>query len=124
MLIHRHKLAAVMSRRGNDDLIGRVAVKSPRQAARVGGDVRREFKKSDSGIGERRMEPLIGGHGEPEAPTLHQFRNYPAGDRADADVPRFVLGNERLGLRRQPIILVHPPDSHVRVENDDRGDCR
>lgn len=90
-LIHRHEFAAVMSRRGNDDLIGRVAVKSPRQAARVGGDVRSEFKKSDSGIGERRMEPLICGHGEPETSTLNQFRNFPAGDRANADMPRFVL---------------------------------
>ena len=29
-LIHRHEFAAVMSRRGNDDLIGRVAVKGSR----------------------------------------------------------------------------------------------
>lgn len=90
-LIHRHEFAAVMSRRSNDDLIGRVAVESPRQAARIGSDVRGKFKKPDSGIGERRMEPLINGHREPEASTLHQFRNFSAGDRADADVPRFVL---------------------------------
>jgi hypothetical protein len=42
-----------------------------------------------------------------EDAALDTFRNFPAGDCGDATVPRFVLCDERLRLRRKPIILVN-----------------
>ena len=77
-LIHRHTLAAVMSRRGNDDLISWIVVKSSRQIARIGSDVRDEIQKSHARIGKSSMEPLFGWQGQSKATSLNQFRYFPA----------------------------------------------
>lgn len=59
-LVHRHEFAAMMSRRGNDNLISRIAVKRSRQVARIGSDVGGEIQKFHARISESSMEPLIG----------------------------------------------------------------
>jgi len=109
---------------GHNDLISGVGVKLSRQATRIGGDVRSKFKELYSRICECSMKPLVSGHGQSKAPSLDKFRNFPAGDRTHAYVPRFVLCDERLRLRRKVIILVNPPDSDMRVENDQRVDSQ
>lgn len=50
----------MISRRGNNNLISRIAVKRSRQAARIGSDVGGEIQKFHARISESSMEPLIG----------------------------------------------------------------
>jgi len=109
-----------MSRRGDDDLISRIAVKRSRQIARVRSDVRDEIQKSYARIGECSMEPLIGWQGQPKATSLNQFRDFPARDCADSDVACFVLSDERPRLRRKSIILMDSPHPDVCIEDDHR----
>jgi hypothetical protein len=77
-LIHRHQFATVMSRRGNDDLIGWIIVKSSRQIACIGSDVWGEIQKSHARIGKSSMEPLFGWKGQSKATSLNQFGYFPA----------------------------------------------
>jgi hypothetical protein len=123
-LIHRDQIAAEVPCCGDNDLISGISVKLSRQATRIGSDIRSEFKELYTRISECSMKPLLSRHGQSKAPALDKFRNFPAGDCADAYVPRFVLCDERLRLRRKPIILVNPPDPDMRVEDDHRVDSQ
>jgi len=65
-------MTAMMSRGCNDHLISRVAVKIPRQTARIGSDLWSKIQKSHTGIGECSMEPLVSRQRQPETTSLRQ----------------------------------------------------
>jgi len=124
--VERQQRTAQDARGGDDDLVGRIAMKRTRQLRGFDSNPRGECQELNAGICERQVEPLTHRAGEGHAIQLDQLRDLPTGAGRRKQTASFTAGaTETLSVAReagQPRLIHFLPLLDINLGNDTNAD--
>ena len=104
----------------DNDLICRIPMKRSGQLCRLNGDFLCQRRKTDAGIGECLIEPLLQTAGKREASAFDEFCNFPAGNGTDPK-PGLLVGSDQFQMVcGKAWVAVDPENPDVSVQHNQR----
>ena len=102
----------------NDQLVGRITMKRPRQLRGLYNNPWCEFQQSDAGIGKCLAEPCLNWTWQREATILHEFGDFPTRNDTNPKTLRLMPFYIQAVMMGQVRIAVDPPHPNVCIQNN------
>ena len=103
-------LLLALARRCDQQLVGRIVMERLRQLGGFHHDLRMEVQKGHARFREGTFDPKADGSIELQPSVLHEFRDFPTGDDANAEDAVSAKFEKLTMPRLQPIRLRNPPN--------------
>ena len=113
-----HDWALKDAGRCDQQLVGRIAMERLRQLGGFHHDLRMEVQKRHARLRKGALYPKPDGPIELQPSVLHKFRDFPAGDDANAEDAVSARFEKVAVPRLQPIRARNPPDPDVGVQQN------